>query len=163
MILLSLIKQLACPPNKTTIYTDALHAYENEQKDPSARKNLPVNMCLKLLSNLLDYYEHPVIVLDALDECSKESRCLILSDFLSILKKSKHAVKVFISSRHSLEIEDRLQNFPSICIEAKDNAEDIESYLRSVLTRRIEDRELHISLELRQHIEEVLQRGANGM
>jgi len=77
IILLSLIKQLACPPNETAIYTEALQAYKNELKDPSARKNLPVDACLKLLSNLLEYHEHAVIVLDALDECSKESRRLI--------------------------------------------------------------------------------------
>lgn len=118
------------------------------------------------MSNLLEHYKHPVIVLDALDECPKGSRGLILSDLLSILKISKYPVKVFISSRHSLEIEDRLQNFQNVSIEAKDNAEDIENYVKSALTRRIEDRELlrgHVSIELRQCIEKVLQRDANGM
>ena len=105
-------------------------------------------------------------MLDALDECSKESRGLIISDLLSILKKSKHPVKAFISSRHSLEIEDRLRNFPNVSIEAKDNAEDIENYVKSALTKRIENQELlrgRVSLELRYRIEEVLQRDANGM
>ena len=125
-----------------------------------------MDACLKLLPNLLGYYENAVIVLDALDECSKESRGLIISDLLSILKKSKHPVKAFISSRHSLEIEDRLRNFPNVSIEAKDNAEDIENYVKSALTKRIENQELlrgRVSLELRYRIEEVLQRDANGM
>ena len=122
--------------------------------------------CLKLLSKLLEYHEYAVIVLDALDECSKVSRGLILGDLLSILKKSKRPVKAFISSRHSLEIEDRLRNFPNVSIEANDNAEDIENYVKSTLTKRIEDQELlrgRVSTELRQRIEEVLQRDANGM
>ena len=122
--------------------------------------------CLKLLSSLLEYYEHAVIVIDALDECSKESRGLIISDLLSILKKSNRPVKAFISSRHSLEIEDRLRNFPNVSIEATDNAEDIENYVKSAITRRIEDRELlrgRVSTELRERIEGVLQRDANGM
>lgn len=143
-----------------------MQAYKNEQRDPSSRRNLPVESCLKLLSNLLEHYEHVVIVLDALDECSKESRGLILSDLLSILKKSKHPVKAFISSRYSLDIEVRLRNFPNICIEARDNAGDIENYVKSELTRRIENTELlqgHVSMELREHIEKVLQRDANGM
>ena len=125
-----------------------------------------MDACLQLLSSLLGYYEHAVIVLDALDECSKEPRDLILGDLLFILQKSKHPVKAFISSRHSLEIEDRLRNFPNISIEAKDNAEDIENYVKSTLTRRIEDQKLlrgRVSAELRQRIEEVLQRDANGM
>ena len=143
-----------------------MEAYNNEQKDPSARKCLAVNACLKLLSSLLEYHEHAVIILDALDECSKESRGLIISDLLSILKKSNCLVKAFISSRHSLEIEDRLRNFPNVSIEATDNAEDIRNYVESALSRRIEDRELlrgRVSAELRRQIEEVLQRGANGM
>ena len=143
-----------------------LQAYRNEQKDPSARKNLPVHDCLNLLLILLEYYKDAVIVLDALDECSKESRGFILSDLLSILNKSKHPVKAFISSRHSLEIEDRLRHFPNVSIEAKDNADDIENYVESTLAKRIEDKELlrgHVSMELRQRIAEVLQRDANGM
>lgn len=143
-----------------------MQAYKNEQRDPSARRHLPVESCLKLLSNLLEHYEHVVIVLDALDECSKESRGLILSDLLSILKESKRPVKVFISSRYSLDVEVRLRNFPNVCIEAGDNAGDIENYVKSELTRRIENMELlqgHVSMELREHIEKVLLRGANGM
>ena len=123
-------------------------------------------MCLKLLSRLLEYYEYPVIFLDALDECSKESRLLILSNLLSIIKESKNPVKVFISSRHSLEIEDRLKDSQNVSIEAKDNAEDIENYVKSALRRRIEDGELlrgDVPMELRQHIEEVLLRDTNGM
>ena len=143
-----------------------MQAYKNEQRDPSARRNLPVESCLKLLTNLLEHYEHVVIVLDALDECSKESRGLILSDLLSILQKSKRPVKAFISSRYSLDVEVRLRNFPIVCIEARDNAGDIENYVKSELTRRIENMELlqgHVSMELREHIEKVLQRDANGM
>ena len=140
-----------------------MQAYKNEQKDPSARQKLPVDACVKLLPHILEYYKHPVIILDALDECSEESRWLILSDLRSM--KSKH-LKVFISSRHSLEIEDRLNDSPHVSIEAKDNAQDIENYVKSTLTRRIEEGKLlrgRISTELRQHIEKVLQRNANGM
>ena len=123
-------------------------------------------MSLKLLSCLLEYYQHPVIFLDAPDESSKESCGLILSDLLSIVEKSKNPVKVFISSRHNLEIEGTLNDFPHVSIEAKDNAQDIENYVKSTLTRRIEGRKIlqgRISTELRQDIEKVLQRNANGM
>ena len=122
--------------------------------------------CRKLIPNLLKYYEDAVIVLDALDECPKESRGFILSDLLFILNTSKCHVKAFISSRHSLEIEDRLRDFPNISIEAKDNAEDIQGYVESAIARRIEDKELlrgRVSMGLRKRIEEVLQRDANGM
>lgn len=120
-------------------------------------------MCLKLLSRLLEYYKHPVIFLDAPDESSKESCRLILSDLLSIVEKSKHLVKVFISTRHSLEIKACLKNPPHVSIEAKDNAQDIENYVKSTLSKRKEDRELLREDALRQRIEEVLLRDAKGM
>ena len=143
-----------------------MQAYEDEQKDPSACQKLPVDACLKLLSLLLEHYKYPVIFLDALDECSEESRWLILSDLLSILEKSKNPVKVFISSRHNLEIEDYLKDSPHVSIEAKDNAQDIENYVKSTLTRRIQNGGLlrgRVSMELRQRIEEVLLKDTNGM
>lgn len=166
IILLSLIKQLACPPDESAISPEVLQAYKDEQKDPSARKTLPVHNCLKLLLILLEYHKDTVIVLDALDECSKESRGSILSDLLSILNKSKYPIKAFISSRHSLEIKDRLRHHLDVIIEATDNAEDIKNYVNSALDKRIKDKELlrgNVSIELRQKIEEVLQRDANGM
>ena len=120
-------------------------------------------MCLELLSRLLEYYKHPAIFLDAPDESSKESCGLILSDLLSIVEKSKHPVKVLISSRHSLEIKAWLKNPPHVSIEAKDNSHDIENYVKSTLRKRKEDRELLREDALRQYIEEVLLRDAKGM
>ena len=122
-----------------------------------------MDVCLKLLPRLLEHYEHPVIFLDAADECSKESCPLILNDLLSIVEKSKHPVKVFISSRHSLEIKNCLKNPPNVSIEAKDNAKDIENYVKSTLSKRKEDKELLREDVLRQLIEEVLLRDAKGM
>ena len=98
--------------------------------------------------------------------CPGESCRLILSDLLSILEKPKNPVKVFVSSCHNLEIEGTLNYFPHVSIEAKDNTQDIEKYIKSTLTQRIEDRKLlrgRISAELRLDIEKVLQRNANGM
>ena len=123
---------------------------------------------MKLLSRLLEYCEHPspVIFLDALDECPKEHRLLILRNLLSILEESKYPIKVFISSRHCLEIEGRLKNSLNISIEAKDNAQDIENYMKSELSSKIKNGELlqgNVSMKLTRHIEEVLLRDANGM
>jgi len=73
---------------------------------------------------------------------------------------------VFISSRHNLDIETRLQDLPHVCIEARDNAEDIENYVQKELAMKIQDKRLlrgNVSPELRKHIEEVILRDANGM
>jgi len=166
-ILLALVKQLACPPaTDTGIYTEALEAYKQEQKDPSSRGQLSIQDSLQLLNQLLKRYKHPAIILDALDECSEEARGFVIEDLRSILDKAKHPVKVLIVSRHSLDIEDSLQDLLHVGIEGRDNAEDIENYVTKELTLRVQKKKLlrgTISLELKQLIKDVLLRDANGM
>jgi len=165
-ILLSLVKQFACPASGTGIHMAVRDAYTKEHQDPYARGALTTEAGLTLLTSLVESYQTPVIVLDALDECPPESRCFILEDFLSLIKKSKRTVKILISSRHSLDIEDCLQNSPHVCIEARDNAEDIENYVKTEIALRVRDRRLlrgKVSQDLIEHIQRVLLRDANGM
>jgi len=75
-------------------------------------------------------FQHPAVVLDALNECSEGVRGHLLRGLLSITGKAKCPLKVLISSRYNLDIETRLRGFPHVCIEARDKAEDIEE-LRS--------------------------------
>ena len=161
------MKQLACPPaTDTGIYTEALEAYKTEQKDPASRGQLSIKDSLQLLNQLLKRYKHPAIVLDALDECTDVTRGFILDDFRSILDNAQHPVKVFIASRHSRDIEDRLQDLLHVRIEARDNAEDIKNYVTTELDSSVQNKKLlrgKISLELRKLIEDVLLRDANGM
>jgi len=170
--LLSLIKQLACPPanlrsrGQNRICAEALEAYNKEQEDPSSRNQLNFESSLNLLGHLVECFEHPVVVLDALDECCEEVRSHLLRGLLSVIRKTKHPFKMFICSRHNLDIENHLRDLPHVRIEARDNAQDIENYVRQQLTVRIQDKRLlrgKVSSELRKHIEEVILRDANGM
>ena len=169
-IVLSLIKQLACPPANHDIdgriCAHALEAYNKEHKDPNSRHHLNFNASLTLLGRLVECFLHPVVVLDALDECSEEVRGHLLRSLLSLIRKAKCPFKVFISSRHSLDIQDRLQDLPHVCIEARDNAEDIKSYVQKELTLAIQDKRLlrgKVSTELGRYVEEVILRDASGM
>ncbi|KAF8451422.1 hypothetical protein BGX38DRAFT_1076335, partial [Terfezia claveryi] len=106
------------------------------------------------------------VVLDALDECSEEVRSHLLRALLSVIRKAKCPLKVFIASRHNLDIENRLRDLPHVCIEARDNAEDIENYVQQQLILAIQDRRLlhgKVSQELRECIEKVVLGDANGM
>lgn len=164
-ILLTLLKQLACPDTET-IYVQVLDAYNEEQKDPSSRKELSMKAVKDLLMKLLGCHQVPVIILDALDECSKDTRSDLIGDLLSFVKNSSCTVKILVSSRLSLDIEDSLQNSPHVRIEARDNAEDIKRYVETELDSRIKSRKLlrgDVEPSLKQHIQEVLLRDAHGM
>ena len=171
-IFLSLIKQLACPSidimanKRAPICTEALEVYDKEQKDPSSRRQLDFGSSLNLLGQLVECYEQPVVVVDALDECSEEVRSHLLRGLLSVIRKAKCPFKVFIASRHSLDIENYLQDLPHVCIGARDNAEDIENYVQQELTLAIQEKRLlwgNVSQDLRKCIEDVILRDANGM
>jgi len=166
--MLSLIKQLAFPPNEHEgrICTEALEAYDKEEKDPSSRHQLNFESSLNLLGQLVECFAHPAVVLDALDECSEEARGNLLRGLLSVIRKAKSPFKVFITSRHNPDIECRLRDLPHVCIEARDNAEGIENHVQQQLTLAIRDRSLlygNVSQELRKCIEEIILRHANGM
>ena len=166
-ILLSLIKQLACSPtNDGRICAHALEAYNEEQKDPSARAQLNFDTSLKLIGPLVACFTHPAVVIDALDECSDDVREHLLQGLLSVIRNAKCPFKVFIASRHNLDIETLLQGLPHVCIEARDNAEDIENYVQQMLTVAIQKKKLlrgNVSRELRTCMEEAILRDANGM
>lgn len=165
-ILLALVKQLACPVSGNGIHNEVMDAWNKDKQDPSARGTIPVDNCVSLLATLLHSYKKPVLVLDALDECSKESRGLILKDLCFLLSKSTTGIKILISSRHSLDIEDILHGLPHVCIEARDNAQDIENYVTTELALRVKDKRLlrgAVSPELLKTIQEVLLKKANGM
>jgi len=143
-----------------------LEAYNKAQNDPSSCCPLNFDSSLNLLGHLIECFEHPAIVLDALDECSEEVRSHLLRGLLSLIRKAKCPFKVFISSRHNLDIENFLRDLPHVCIEARDNAQDIENYVRQELTLRVQDKRLlqgNVSQELNKCIEEVILRDANGM
>jgi len=143
-----------------------LEAYSKEQDDPSSRRQLSFDSSLKLFGHLVEYFQHPVVVLDALDECTEEVRGHLLRGLLSVIRKAKCPLKVFIASRHNLDIETRLRDFPHVCIEARDNAEDIENYVQQELNLAIKDERLllgNVSQELREYMEEVILGEANGM
>ena len=169
-ILLSLIKQLACPPTNQgldgRICAQALEAYNEEQRDPDSRRQLSFDDSLTLLSQLVECFQYPAVVLDALDECSEEVREHLLQGLLSVISAAKCPFKVFIASRHNLDIETRLQGLPHVCIEARDNEEDIENYVRQMLTVAIQKKKLlrgNVSQELRKCMEDIILRDAKGM
>ena len=143
-----------------------MEAYNKEQEDPSSRRHLNFDSSLHLLGRLVECFRHPAVVLDALDECSEEVRSDLLRGLLSVIRIAKCPFKVLISSRHNLDIENHLRGLPHVCIDTRDNAQDIENYVRQQLTLRVQDKRLlqgNVSQKLSECIEEVILRDANGM
>jgi hypothetical protein len=106
------------------------------------------------------------IVIDAFEECCPNTRWKLLDALQKIVADSVMPVKVFISSRAHVNIPTKLRDRPQICINEKDNAEDIKNFIEYQVEQSIENRIMldgQISPELRLRVVETLTKGAQGM
>ena len=106
------------------------------------------------------------IFIDALDECCSGKRHELLGALDSLLERSAHLVKVFISSRDDVDIVLRLQKHPNIYINIYDNKDDINRFISARIEKAQTDgRPLKglVSSELKTFITENLAMKAGGM
>ncbi|KAJ7748425.1 hypothetical protein B0H16DRAFT_1319837, partial [Mycena metata] len=109
-----------------------------------------------LIVQLLQQSQHTYIIVDALDECDHPD------DVASILQDlAKHASILVTSRSESEDIDAALGHHPQIHITSESLQHDINHFVTSSLERhrRISKR----SVEIKQHIAEVLVESADGM
>ncbi|KAI5459666.1 hypothetical protein BGZ63DRAFT_455260 [Mariannaea sp. PMI_226] len=93
---------------------------------------LDVRMCQDILLELIKSYTSTTIILDALDECDRDSR-IELMDSLDELMNQTSRLKVFISSRKDYDIDQHFKSQPKFEIKAANNQNDIENYVNQKL------------------------------
>lgn len=136
------------------------------KKECFATGPLDPDECRDLIIQLLPSYPQSNIIIDALDECDKETRSKLLSVLATIIASKPNLVKIFISSRDNDDIVLRLNKVPTIRISSKNNSRDIARFVQSEIDTRIARQELlrgKVSNDLRGHIIETLIKGADGM
>jgi len=117
--------------------------------------------CKELLLEFINLYPKTTIILDALDECDKHKRGVLIEIFDSFLARASRPVKIFISSRPDGDIKDRFKSQANIEIQAADNHDDISRFVESEITKH--PRWNKISLKLQEQVVETLQKGSQGM
>lgn len=140
--------------------------YQEREKEGFATGPLDTDECRDLIIQLLPNYQQSNIVIDALDECDKDTRSRLLSVLATIMESTPNLVKIFISSRDDDDIVIKLNKRPTIRISPKDNSEDIERFVQSEIDKRISSRELlhgKVSDTLKGHVIKTLINGADGM
>lgn len=103
----ALLRQLASSEPDLPIREPVAKEYEarvrTAGRDDSALKKLTVEDCTRLIMEVTK--DHPAtIILDALDECEKDTRYELLEAFDEIISRSVEVVKVFVSSRDDIDI-----------------------------------------------------------
>ena len=68
-----------------------------------------------------------ILILDALDECDKHKRCMLVEIFDYLVDYASRPVKIFISSRPDGDIKERFKSRSNIEIQATDISRFVES------------------------------------
>jgi hypothetical protein len=169
-IMRCILKQLSCSKSDLPVREPVAKRYKQlkEEADDDGYEEPPkltVTESVELIVALLE--SNPAtIIIDALDECDPDRRPELLLAFDTIIQNSASVVKIFVASRDDHDILCRLDKSPDIFIQASDNGEDIDHFVRSQVDRSIVDKRLlsgEISIELRERIISVLIGKAQGM
>ncbi|TXC05932.1 hypothetical protein FocTR4_00010780 [Fusarium oxysporum f. sp. cubense] len=119
-----------------------------------------VPTCENLIGKLIESYSKTTIILDALDECDRNTREELMR-VLSNLANGSSKFRVFISSRHDEDILRHFKGTPVMEMEVTDNEEDISCYVDDRLFR--DSRWAHLSPELQEEVKAVFHEKSLGM
>ena len=128
-VLSSFVRQLSTSSTGDAIQPCAVHVYEEKEKLGFASNKLKLEETQRLLLDLVNIYPQTTLILDALDECDKDTRSELVKVFDSLLRDSSNPIKIFISSRPDSDIRDRFERGPNLEIQATHNQGDIASFV----------------------------------
>ncbi|KAF7125236.1 hypothetical protein CNMCM5793_001414 [Aspergillus hiratsukae] len=161
----SFLRQLSSVDGNSLL-EPVIREYKERQRTGFSKGNLDLDETRVLIIELLGYYPAATIVLDALDECTPESREELLHMFEYILQESSTLVKIFVSSREDQDIVSELQGYPNLEISSTRNTQDIAAFVHrevQVLKTKRPLRSIQNVDELAKLIIETITAGANGM
>jgi len=124
--------------------------YQKQQQEGSMYKVDLDEIRNNFSSFLLDAFSHVFIVVDALDECGTDWKCLANS--LKVIGKGYAAnIKVLVTSRNEPGIGKVFKGLPTISITHCDVEEDLRSWIAAEIRERIEENELELGDESLEH------------
>ncbi|KAF3935527.1 hypothetical protein ABW19_dt0201550 [Dactylella cylindrospora] len=156
----SLVFQLSCLQEVISSELDSLFAScSHGMQKPTCE-----NLC-RTLSQMIERARNVYIILDALDECSKEERKHLLLWAESITKHAKF--HLLVASRDEYDIRRGVETFAtvnqSVSIQAGRNTQDIHTYIRWALEHDISFERWRDHQDMWDEIETELSTKANGM
>jgi hypothetical protein len=158
-VLRSFVRQLSTIANDEDSIQKNLRQLHIQTRLKASELNMDI--CKGLLLEFINLYPKTTLVLDALDECDKRKRGVLIETFDYFLDHASRPVKIFISSRPDGDIKERFKNRANIEIQATDNHDDIATFVESEITKH--RRWKKISLGLQEEIVETLQKRSQGM
>ena len=103
--------------------------YNQKRKTGFASGKLHFEESQTILASLLQVYPQTTLVVDALDECNRNTRSAFIKSLEKLVDESKNPIKILISSRRDRDIKHRFEVGPNLEIRAIDNRGDIEMFV----------------------------------
>jgi Cdc6-like AAA superfamily ATPase len=125
-ILAAILKQLGQGQPSALGPVERLH-----QKHASRGTRPSVDDAFSALRDVVAQYPYVFIVVDALDECQRETRRQLLSKLLALQKEAD--VRLIATSRFVPDVEDALR--PAIRLEVKASNEDVKQFVVGQISR----------------------------
>lgn len=164
-VLRALVKQLCLVGQSTELPQAVLLTYEKREAMGHGSGPLHLDESRDLIVALSAGYSQTTIVIDALDECNRDTRRGLFHILTHIVQSTTH-VRIFLTGRNDGDIQKMLYDFPSHYLDATDNSGDIETYVTSEISRCSDEGLLldgQIDPILQSEIIQALKNGANGM
>lgn len=164
-VLRALVKQLCLVGLSTELPQPILLTYKEREARGHQSGPLHSNESRDLIVALSAGYSQTTIVIDALDECNRDTRRGLFQILKHIIQSTTH-VRIFLTGRNDGDIQKMLYDFPSHYLDATDNSGDIATYVTSEIARcsregLLLDGQLDPILE--SEIIQALKSGADGM
>ena len=163
LILSSFVRQLSTFQNDDAIPRPTLQMYKQKQQTGFASGKLKLEESRAVLADLLEIYPQITLVVDALDECNKNTRSAFIKALDKLVDESPKPIKIFISSRRDRDIKHRFENGPNLEIKASDNRDDIATFVNHEITSNETFWQDDISSGLKELICETLVDRSEGM
>ena len=125
-LLTSLLRQLV--KERPSIPGPLKSLYERYK---NKRADLPFDETLKVLRSVVSEHARVFIIIDALDECSRETRKILLPEISSLQTNS--GANIFATSRRIPEIEEAFKGGAFLQVHATD--EDVQKYVEGHMSR----------------------------
>ncbi|KAL7266629.1 hypothetical protein RUND412_010821 [Rhizina undulata] len=164
-ILSTVVKQISLLSPHDFLPEVVISLYRKKRKNGVTRR-LWLEESTELISHLSKAFQQTVIIVDALDECKKETRYQLLIALKKLRSSTNGLIKVFITSRNDDDIVFQLTDEADVLIQPSDNSNDIERFVVAEVEKYISMGRLlrgRVRLELRETIIKTLTNGTDGM
>lgn len=142
-----------------SIHETLFNLYQRKQ----IQSDITLQECETALVEMINSYPRTVLLLDALDECKKDTRRQVVQLFKRLVEKTNSCLKIFIASRPEHDISDHLRSFQepraTITINTSDNQGDIEKFVNT----EVDNFSVDWSLETKQVVKKKLVEKSAGM